>query len=97
MVVRSDYDVVLIDTPPMLHMPDARILARLADALVLVIRAGHTSRDAALAANQRFVQDGTRVLGIILNDWDPKRSAAGYYGYEEYYRSDSGDETAAVA
>lgn len=97
MGVRSDFDVVLIDTPPMLHMPDARILARLADALVLVIRAGHTSRDAALAAHRRFVQDGTRVLGTILNDWDPKYSPSGYYGYEAYYRADSEQESPAIA
>ncbi|HTU44705.1 MAG TPA: polysaccharide biosynthesis tyrosine autokinase [Bryobacteraceae bacterium] len=97
MLVRSDFDVVLIDTPPMLHMPDARILARLADALVLVIRAGHTSRDAALAAHQRFLQDGTRVLGTILNDWDPKHAPSGYYGYEEYYRANQENEATAVA
>ena len=65
----------------MLQMTDARLLGRLADAVVLVARAGQTTRDAILAAYQRFSEDRIRVLGTILNDWDPKRSPAGYYGY----------------
>src|SRR3984957_2357638 len=79
--LKKQYDMVLIDTPPMLQMTDARLLGRLADAVVLVARAGQTTRDAILAAYQRFSEDRIRVLGTILNDWDPKRSPAGYYGY----------------
>jgi Mrp family chromosome partitioning ATPase len=61
-------------------MPDARMLGRMADAVVLVARAGHTLREAALAARERLMQDQTPVLGVILNDWDPKFSPDGYYG-----------------
>ena len=81
--LRREFDMILIDTPPMLHMPDARVLARHADAVVLVVRARHTTKDAALLARQRFAEDGTPVLGTILNDWDPAHSSA--YGYENYY------------
>lgn len=95
MLLRSEYDTVLIDTPPMLQMPDARILGRLADAVVLVIRAGKTRRDAALAATQRFAQDGTRLLGTILNDWDPKHSSRSQYQYDAYYRAAEGQESTA--
>jgi receptor protein-tyrosine kinase len=69
---REEFDALLIDSPPMLQAPDARILARVAGAAVLVIRAGHTSRDTASAAKQRFAEDGTAVLGTILNDWSGK-------------------------
>ena len=79
--LKKQYDMVLIDTPPMLQMTDARLVARLADAVVLVARAGQTTRDAILAAYQRLSEDRIRVLGTILNDWDPKRSPAGSYGY----------------
>ena len=72
--------MVIIDTPPMLQMPDARVLGRLADAVILVTRAGQTTRDAAMAASQRFAEDRTRVLGTILNDWDQTSSRSGYYG-----------------
>jgi capsular exopolysaccharide synthesis family protein len=87
-LMEKEFDTVLIDTPPVMQIPDARILGRLADAVILVLRAGQTSRDAALAVRERLAEDGTRVLGAILNDWDPKRVGAsryGYgYGYERY-------------
>ena len=79
--LKTQFDMVLIDTPPMLQMADARLVGRVADAVVLVARAGQTTRDAILAAYQRFSEDRIRVLGTILNDWDPKHSPSGYYGY----------------
>ena len=86
--LRQKFDTILIDSPPMLQIPDARVLGRLADAVILVIRASLTTRDSAQAARQRFAEDGTPVLGTILNDWNPKRSPAyGYYkSYDRYYR-----------
>jgi capsular exopolysaccharide synthesis family protein len=72
---REEFDAILIDSPPMLQTPDARILARVAGAAVLVIRAGQTSRDTAAAAAQRFAEDGTPVLGTILNDWNLKAAS----------------------
>jgi Mrp family chromosome partitioning ATPase len=72
-------------------MPDARVVGSLADALILVTRANHTTRDAALAARQRFAEDQTRVLGTILNDWDPRRSPNGYYGYYNGYYYSGGN------
>jgi capsular exopolysaccharide synthesis family protein len=67
--VRVQFDTVLIDTPPVLSMPDARVVARLADSVVLVVRANRTTREAASIACQRFADDGTLVLGAVLNDW----------------------------
>jgi succinoglycan biosynthesis transport protein ExoP len=61
------------------------VLARLADKVILVLRAGKTTRDAAVAAHQKFKEDGTEVLGTILNNWDPKNSPVGYYGYYKNY------------
>jgi capsular exopolysaccharide synthesis family protein len=84
---RQDFDTVVIDTPPMLELPDARVLGRAADAVILVVRAGKTTRDATLAAKQRFSEDGTLVLGTILNDWNPKSGPGGYYGsYHAHYK-----------
>jgi capsular exopolysaccharide synthesis family protein len=68
--VRLQFDTVLIDTPPVLPMPDARVIARLADSVVLVVRANKTTREAAALACQRFADDGTLVLGAVLNDWN---------------------------
>ena len=83
---KREYDMILIDTPPMLQMTDARVVGRLADAVVLVARAGTTTRDAILAAKERLEEDCIRVLGTVLNDWDPKKSPGGYYGqYQSGY------------
>jgi len=83
--LRMEFETIFIDTPPMLQISDARVLGRMVDQVILVVRAGKTTRDAALAARQRFSEDGTRVLGTILNDWNPKRSPNGYYGYYNNY------------
>jgi len=77
---RHEFDMVLVDTPPMLNITDARVAGRLADAVVFVARAGRTTRDAALAAHQRFAEDRIPILGTILNDWDPAKAPGGYYG-----------------
>ena len=80
--MRKMVDTVIIDTPPMLQMADARVLGRLADGVVLVVRSAQTTREMAAAAAQRLTEDGTRVLGTILNEWDPRKTHhSGGYGY----------------
>jgi polysaccharide biosynthesis transport protein len=81
--MREEFHTVIIDTPPMLHMPEARILGRLADGVILVVRSTETMRHAAVAAKQRLTDDGTRILGTILNQWDPRKTdnySSGYWG-----------------
>jgi len=82
--LRSEFDTILIDTPPMLDISDARILGHLADAVVLVFNA-RTSRDAAMAAKRRLAEDGIPVLGTILNAWDFKRMNS-YEAYQQSYQ-----------
>jgi capsular exopolysaccharide synthesis family protein len=79
--LRYEFDTIIIDTPPMLHLSDARVLGQHCDAVILVVRAGKTTRDAALAAMCKLREDGTPVLGTVLNDWDP---SSGGYGYGDY-------------
>jgi capsular exopolysaccharide synthesis family protein len=81
------YDLVLIDTPPMLQMADARLVGALADAVVLVVRASQTDRGMLIAAQQRFHEDRTLVLGTILNGWDPTRDLGNYYREYQRYRT----------
>ena len=85
--LRQEFHTIIIDTPPMLQMPDARVLGRLADAVILVVRSAQTTRESAAAAAQRLAEDGTRVLGTILNEWDPRKTShSGYgYGYRHYH------------
>ncbi len=81
--VRGEFDTILIDTPPVLMVSDARVVGRMADAAILVIRAGETTRDLAFHAKQRLVDDGIVVLGTILNGWRLKNKARySNYNYE---------------
>ena len=77
--LKDDFDIVLIDTPPTPQMPHARVLGSLADGVILVVRAGRTTRAAVSATLQRFAADQIPVLGTILNDWNPHRSPSDYY------------------
>ncbi|MGH9678539.1 MAG: polysaccharide biosynthesis tyrosine autokinase, partial [Candidatus Acidiferrales bacterium] len=84
--MRDEFHTVIIDTPPMMHMPDARVLGRHADGVVLVVRASQTMRDAALSVSRRLADDGTRVLGTVLNQWDPRESNQySYYSGYHYH------------
>jgi len=79
--LRGEFDMVLVDAPPVIHLADARVLGRLADGVILVIRAGQTTPESAMIACQRFAEDGTRVLGTILNNWNPSASSNYRYAY----------------
>ena len=86
--LRREFDMILIDAPPMIHLADARVLGRLADGVILVVRAGQTTTESARSAIQRFAEDGTCVLGTVLNSWDPRTT--GRYGYGNYaYAADT--------
>jgi capsular exopolysaccharide synthesis family protein len=80
---KAEYDLILIDTPPMMQMTDARVIARHAEAVVLVAHSGQTSRASLVAAKNRFEEDGIPVLGSVLNQWDLKRTGLPEY---EHYR-----------
>jgi polysaccharide biosynthesis transport protein len=75
---RSEYDFVLIDTPPMVGMADARLLSRVADGVILISRPGETSPEQLGEARQRLVDDGTPVIGTILNGCDLRTEDPGY-------------------
>jgi capsular exopolysaccharide synthesis family protein len=83
--LRTQYDLILIDSAPLLVVPESRILARCTDGLVLVLRAGVTTPEYALAARKRALEDRTPLIGTILNDWKP--DPAQYYSY--YYSDKS--------
>ena len=69
---RCEFELVLVDTPPIYQIADARVIGTLSDGVILVVRAGKTTQESVLAAIQQLHQDGATILGTILNDWDPK-------------------------
>lgn len=81
--LRSEYDIVLVDTPPVLQSPDARLLGRLADGVILVVRSRKTTHQDAIAALARLMTDRIPVTGTILNGWNPRSDATAYH-YQPY-------------
>jgi polysaccharide biosynthesis transport protein len=81
---KTEYDVIVLDTPPVLVSADAATLAASAEGVILVVRAGQTERGAAELARQRVSAAGGRILGAVLNDPDGlvSRMDAGYYAYD---------------
>ena len=77
------FDLVLLDTPPLLAAADAAILGTIADGVVLVVRAGVTEAEAGQQAMQQLMAVGARVVGAVLNDPDSKlETYGGHYKYE---------------
>ena len=90
---RKQFDMILIDTPPAFQLTDSRIVGRLADAVILIARAGHTTRDSAMAVASRFNEDRTHLLGSILNDWTPGTALEGKHMYYGYGKTKRGSKT----
>jgi capsular exopolysaccharide synthesis family protein len=76
----SEYQIVLVDSPPM-SISDARILGTKADGVVLVVRAGRTAKTLVRRAWATLETSGANVLGMVLNGEQPHSSSMGYYGY----------------
>src|SRR6202522_1473156 len=84
-MARAEYDFVLIDSPPMMGMADARLLSRNADGVILISRAGETSPEQLGEATERLADDGTPVTGTILNGCDMRIEDPSYVsGYNSY-------------
>jgi succinoglycan biosynthesis transport protein ExoP len=79
------YTHVVIDSPPILSVTDAVILAHLVDAVVLVVRHGKSSKNVMRRARDLLVRSGAPVAGLVLNAVDLNSPEYyGYYGYTGY-------------
>jgi len=88
---RRDFHLVLIDTSPMNLYADARILGRMSDGVVMVVRSNTKTTEELKAACQKFSQDQIPMLGMVLNDWKMNSSRARAYGrYYGRYRDQPG-------
>ncbi len=80
---RTEYDHIIIDTPPMLPFADALVLSARADGVILVARAGVSRRKALLRAVEVLSRSGVNVLGFVLNAV-PRQEY--YYEYPDSYK-----------
>jgi succinoglycan biosynthesis transport protein ExoP len=78
----EQYDHIVIDTPPTLSVTDAVVLSPRADAVVLVIRSGQTTKQALKRARDLLMRVNAKVAGVLLNAVD--LTSPDYYYYYEY-------------
>jgi non-specific protein-tyrosine kinase len=86
----ANADVVIVDTPPVLVVTDASVLANRVDGAVLIVDLDKTPMRAATHALQSVQMVGGKVLGIVVNRFDARRIGYGQYYYyyqSEYYKS----------
>ena len=83
--LRSSFEMVLIDSPPMSLISDTSVLATRVDSTILVIRAGMARIPSILQAKETLENLGAKIFGVVLNDLDIKsRRYSGYYYYSKY-------------
>jgi polysaccharide biosynthesis transport protein len=93
-VLSEYFDFVVIDSPPLVNVSDARIVACASDCAILVLKAFATSRHQAKKALDHLAEARTRIAGIVLNDLDVRsRSGYGYYSGNYVYRRYGTDKT----
>jgi capsular exopolysaccharide synthesis family protein len=78
----NEYDMVIIDAPPLLPVADASVLSTVADGTIIVVQHGRTTKDQVAEAIGRLEQVGGRLFGVVVN-MIPRRSANYYYYYYE--------------
>jgi succinoglycan biosynthesis transport protein ExoP len=94
--LRGQYDHIVVDTPPTLSVTDAVVLSPRADAIVLVIRSGQTTKQALRRSRDILTQVNAKVSGVLLNAVDLTSPDYYYYyeyqsKYSRYYRDESHD------
>ncbi|MFT8323477.1 MAG: CpsD/CapB family tyrosine-protein kinase [Bacillus sp. (in: firmicutes)] len=75
----EEYDIVLFDTPPVLAVTDAQILANVCDGSVLVVSSGHTEKDALVKTKELLAGSNGKILGVVLNNKKADKKGQYYY------------------
>ena len=89
--LKESYDYIILDTPPIVMVTDAQILAQYTDGCLIVVASGEAERDAAIKAKGLLEKVNAKILGTVLNKVDVKKK--GYYHYQyEYGVSEKGDK-----
>ena len=87
--VKKNYAWILLDAPPILVVNDAAMLSSMADGTVLIADAGSTRLEALERATEFLQRAGGKLLGVVLNHFDPKDAYGAYYGSDKYGHYDT--------
>ena len=77
---KQEYDVIIIDSPPVTAVTDAQVIARLSDGILLVVSSGRTHIEDAVKTKELLTNTGTKIIGTVLNNKKMKDNTYYYYG-----------------
>ncbi len=84
-LLKKQYDFILLDSPPIIAVTDALVLAPFVDGVVVVLRSQRTDRDATQRAFELLNNVGAHIPGVVLNDVSSAYTYGSYYYYYYYY------------
>lgn len=87
--VSEEYDMVLLDAPPVGYVTDAAIISTLVDGTILVVKSGQVDIDAGKRAKELLSKVNANIIGVVLNKVGKKGTGNNYY---QYYYSNEGQE-----
>ena len=86
--LKKHYDYVILDSPPVIPVTDAQLLASYVDGCLLVVSFGEVEKEAAMKAHDLLNKVNAHIIGVILNKFEVREK--GYYGY--YYYGEDGNK-----
>ncbi|CAD2071601.1 polysaccharide biosynthesis tyrosine autokinase [Phocicoccus pinnipedialis] len=79
--LKTQFDMIIIDTPPTLSVTDSQLFSKLAHNVVLVIDAENNNREEVKRGKELIEQSGAKILGVILNKATLEKNTSNYYYY----------------
>jgi Mrp family chromosome partitioning ATPase len=83
--LRADFDLVLVDSPPVLVVSDTKVLGRICDKVAFIVQWEKTPRDAAQNSVYALRQFGADLVGVVFSRLDQRRASSYGYGDAGYY------------
>lgn len=86
--MRNVYDVVIIDSPPVLAVTDAQVLSTMVDGVLLVVASGQSEKEACIKAKDLLTKVKANILGAVISKMPVDKRKGYNYGYYYYYYGD---------
>ncbi len=84
-LLSTQYDHIILDSPPLINVTDPVILSTMVDGVIMVVHAGKSTRDVVRRASQELTGVGAKVFGVVLNNVNLQREGYDEYYYQRYY------------
>lgn len=86
--ISDKFDMIIIDSPPVMAVTDAQILSTITDGVILVITSGQTEKAMAIKAKESLKKVNANIIGVVLNRLKEENGKSYGYGYYYYYNED---------